>query len=72
MWTPPFFKNPLLNLGMVAIPKYKVETLFASTVLAPGPQAHTTLGAESLHDSSPSGREGNYVTGNKVALLLLQ
>ena len=48
MWTQPFFKNPLPHLGTGAIPKYKVETLFAGTVLAPGPSAHTTLGVRSL------------------------
>ena len=29
MWTQPFFKYPLPHLGRGAIPKYKVETLFA-------------------------------------------
>ena len=48
MWTKPVFKYPLPHLGTGAIPKYKVETLFAGTALAPARSicAHNFRGRE--------------------------
>ena len=56
-----FFQVPTPAFGQGGNSQVQGRDLVCATVLAPGPSAHATLGAGSLHDSSPRSCERDYL-----------